>query len=477
MNSSNGLSQRLFWLLLGGMLLLRLVIAAMLPMMETTEPRYAEMSRLMLEKQDWITPWYDAQTPFWGKPPLSFWAQKIAIDLLGVNDLAPRLPSWLFGLLLLVVVAWLARVRQGKPAILPTMLLFASMALPFVSMGAVMTDVYLALGVGLSLAAFASLLNTPSALPGWLFFVGIGVSMLAKGPVGVVLTGIPIFMWTVTGGGWRRLWRLLPWFRGSVLSAMIALPWYGLAELKTPGFLNYFLLGEHILRFVEPGWAGDLYGDAHERPKGTIWLFWMLGALPWSLVFVWRYGRDAWRIRRFPWPADGQGRFLFFWALAPMLFFTLAGNILPAYVLPGLPAAAVLMHGYLRPSGKQLASGALVAPLVIALAVVVLMARPAQWTSERANVQAYARAAGSASLLAYLEKVPYSASYYSHGAVEQVSLSGLDDWLARGQGERYLVVHDRHLPLLRERTDIRAVALSRSKTMVLFKITGAAGDR
>jgi hypothetical protein len=119
----------------------------------------------------------------------------------------------------------------------------------------------------------------------------------------------------------------------------------------------------------------------------------------------------------------------------------------------------------------------LVAPLVIALAAGVLITRPADWASERANVEAFERAAGTTSQLAYLEKIPFSASYYSRGAVEQVSLPGLDAWLALGQGERYLVVHDKYAPLLRKRTDVRAVELSRSKTMVLFKITGPLGDR
>jgi hypothetical protein len=118
----------------------------------------------------------------------------------------------------------------------------------------------------------------------------------------------------------------------------------------------------------------------------------------------------------------------------------------------------------------------LVAPLAIALAAAVVTTRPADWASERANVEAFQRAAGPAGRLAYLEKVPSSASYYSHGAVERVSLSGLDAWLVAGQGERYLAVHAKHVPLLRERIGVRAVALSRSKTTVLFKITGTPGD-
>ena len=54
--------------------------------------------------------------------------------------------------------------------------------------------------------------------------------------------------------------------RGTLLMLMLMLmlmlalsvPWYVVAERHTPGFLNYFLLGEHWHRFVTPGWGGDL---------------------------------------------------------------------------------------------------------------------------------------------------------------------------------------------------------------------------
>src|SRR3546814_5782336 len=66
----------------------------------------------------------------------------------------------------------------------------------------------------------------------------------------------------------------------------ISLPWYVIAELKTPGFLKYFLVGEHFLRFVDAGWAGDRYGTAHARAWGAIWLDWIAASAPWSLLLV-----------------------------------------------------------------------------------------------------------------------------------------------------------------------------------------------
>ncbi len=70
------ISNTLLWLLVS-VLAARLGLSALLPFADTTEPRYAEMARIMAETGDWITPWFDIGVPFWGKPPLSFWSQAL----------------------------------------------------------------------------------------------------------------------------------------------------------------------------------------------------------------------------------------------------------------------------------------------------------------------------------------------------------------------------------------------------------------
>src|SRR5699024_3060382 len=117
------------------------------------------------------------------------------------------------------------------------------------------------------------------------FFVGLAIGLLAKGPITLVLVGGALLPWLV----WHRreagtCLRALPWVRGSLLAAALTLPWYIAAEIKTPGFLYSFIVGEHVLRFLDPGWNGDLYGTAHIHTYGTIWWYWLVTAAPWSVL-------------------------------------------------------------------------------------------------------------------------------------------------------------------------------------------------
>lgn len=87
-------NERTLWWVLGSILLLRLVGLGIYPLMDTSEARYAEMARKMVELNDWITPMFDYGVPFWGKPPLSFWTQAASMTVFGVNEFAARFPAW-----------------------------------------------------------------------------------------------------------------------------------------------------------------------------------------------------------------------------------------------------------------------------------------------------------------------------------------------------------------------------------------------
>jgi 4-amino-4-deoxy-L-arabinose transferase-like glycosyltransferase len=415
-------SRRRLWVLLIGLSLLRLVSLGLYPLADTTEARYGNIARLMAETGDWITPQYAPGVPFWGKPPLATWLSAASMRLFGINEFAARLPSFVLALTVIGLVWSLAARRCGRDRALGAVVVLMSSALFFVSGGAVMTDPSLLLATTLCMVSFWQAMTVDGRagrLWGYAFFVGLALGLLAKGPVAVVLTGLPIGLWIL----WQRQWAVvrqrLPWVGGTVLAAALCVPWYWLAELKTPGFLDYFLVGEHWKRFTVPGWKGDLYGSAHLQPKGTIWLHWLVGTLPWSLILPFSLlGRKTrQRFHGLVSQGDGWLPYLVLWAVTPMVFFTLAGNILWTYVLPGLPAFALLVAELLegplslrqeapRSSATlRWAASCMTILFALLLTGLTLGYGPAE-KSQKERQEA----------LTYLYKLPYSAQFYSGGA-------------------------------------------------------------
>ncbi|WZB69383.1 phospholipid carrier-dependent glycosyltransferase [Achromobacter xylosoxidans] len=139
---------------LAAILAARLFAMAVMPLADTSEPRYAEIARLMAVTGDWVTPWFEPGVPFWGKPPLAFWAPALSIKLLGLSEFSLRLPAFAAMLGVLALVHAFAARRFGVSAARWAALVFATMLLPLASAGAVLTDPYLALGVTLSMTSF-----------------------------------------------------------------------------------------------------------------------------------------------------------------------------------------------------------------------------------------------------------------------------------------------------------------------------------
>ena len=426
----------LLWLLFA-VLAARLGLTAMLPLADTTEPRYAEIARIMAQTGDWITPWFDYGVPFWGKPPLSFWTQALSFKLLGVSEFAGRLPSWLANVVIVYLVFTLRRYLHpernsdaAKSAGLWAALIYATTALGFLTAGTVMTDSFLALGSTLVLTSLVVRLQGGPMVWGWLFFIGLAIGLLAKGPLILVLTGLPVFLWVATTRRWLALWQQLPWLRGLFLMMAIATPWYVLAELKTPGFLDYFIVGEHIKRFLVSSWQGDLYGNAHEFTRGTIWLYLVAASFPWGLIAIVAFGVCRWRHQpaQQQWqPVEkGVGGLVLASALSPALFFTLSGNILWTYVLPGLPFLAVLVSSlWPREPTRPITASSLAAVLTIPIMGIAaagwLTLHPEQLKTERDLVAKVDQLPGlTANNLFYLDKAPFSARFYSRGEAHAI---------------------------------------------------------
>lgn len=458
-------------------LAMRLFSLGSYPLMDTSEARYGEIARVMLVTGNYVTPQEVPGVPFWAKPPLYAWMSAGSIAVFGVNEFALRLPSFLCGLGVLgLCFVWARRLvplrapaEQVRVALLACTIL-ATCTLFFVSAGAVMTDPGLALCSTAMLACFhlavidagESEANDGAAtfarsrvrrqLARYGFFAAAGLGMLAKGPVVFLYAGVPIAIWIAWQRQWRETWERLPWISGTLLAAVICVPWYLMAEQRTPGFLKYFLLGEHILRFLEPGWTGDKYGTAHAEPLGTIWLNFLesLGVLAVLLlaasVSLARQNQRGSAGTPVFGPAH---RLLLLAALVPLVFFTFAGNIIWTYVLPALGPVALLLAEVCNSWFRRATVWRLGLRVVLLAAAASLAIAAFAWAPHHAASHSSAalvaqwreRQASAPGELVYVgRRIPASLRFYSRG--EAIAVADVDLSLAgvARDGDRYVVI-------------------------------------
>ncbi|HSD42584.1 MAG TPA: glycosyltransferase family 39 protein [Burkholderiales bacterium] len=351
--------RRAIWLALALVLLaLWFVKLPERPLAHPDEGRYAEISREMVASGDWVTPRLNGFA-YLQKPPLQYWATAVAYEAFGVSEWTARLWTALTGLAA-VFVAWFAgrRLLGTAAGDFGALALLASPY--FIVMSGVNT---LDMGVSLFLsgAVFAYLLSqqaaTGAAERGWMLvaWAAMAAAVLSKGLIGVVLpfgTLLGYAIWHRQPAAFARL-HLLP---GLVLLVAITAPWFVLAARANPEFLEFFFLHEHFQRFTT---------TVHNR-AGPVWYFvpiLLIAVAPWVVAAGDGVVR-AWRSR----PEGGAvsaRRFLLVWCAVVFGFFSVSQSKLPAYLLPLVPALALLAgdalaNGNGRRSAFALAVGAMV---------------------------------------------------------------------------------------------------------------------
>jgi 4-amino-4-deoxy-L-arabinose transferase-like glycosyltransferase len=434
-----------------GIVLVRLLLLPLYPILDQSEARYATIAMWMADRGDWVTPTIDGSTPFWAKPPLAFWLSAASIRAFGLNEFAVRLPSYLIYVAIIWMTFLIGREARGRTFGLLAASAFASMGLAFFMAGSVMTDPGLALGTTMSMTAFWFAMNGGGRRAGYTVFAAFGLALLSKGPVGVLWPLGSMILWCAWNNRLGDLWKRLPVVGGAVLTLAIGLPWYVIAEQRTPGFLHYFIVGEHFKRFVDPGWTGDLYGAARHKPLGAIWFFAFVATLPWSPVAAWALirrhigTRADWPHLRDPWI-----RFLVVWALVPIVFFTPARNTLISYVLPSMPPLALLAAHLLRRMNwsnyplvyRLTASG--VAALCTALVAAAWFYPQSDHTPTQLPVVEFCRErmGRSEQPLVYLYDEPFSVAFYTHGNACHVTAEEALKTVQSGETELLIVPLD-----------------------------------
>ena len=407
----------LIFILLTG---LRLFFNALIPLTDKTEARYGEVARLMTETGNWIVPQIDYGIPFWAKPPLSTWLSAGSISLLGDSEFGLRLPYWILAILIAFLMIPYGHKKKIN-GLIPGIILFTIPEF-FLHAGVLSTDMMLSFSLAITMMGFWEFLHSKKNLiPGLLFFVGMGFGLLAKGPIICVLSFPPLFIWcSFHQISFKKIFKM-PWLKGGILALLIALPWYYLMEKKSPGFIDYFVVGEHFLRFIDSSWSGDKYGFPKQQPLGIIWAFLFIGSFPWSFVLLGQLKHGFRKIWNDPWQL-----FLWLWILWTPLFFTFSKSLIHTYTLPVMiPIALLITHHW--PTSKRKKTTILIALALPILLFSAYFLEPTQKIisgSTDKNLVLHPEVDPS-KLYAFPFK-SYSSQFYSQGKIKVIPLDRLE---------------------------------------------------
>ena len=372
------------WILFAFLIITVYLFGLNIPLLGPDEPRYSEVAREMFMSGDWITPrlggfdWFE-------KPALLYWLQVVFYHLFGVNEFAARFGSALFGLGTIFCLWVLGKFVQSSEFGVQSselkeqnsnsqftihnsqfanwLALIAASSIGLIAFShAASFDIILTFPITASLVGFFIFDRSQTKslvayhLPLIIFYIFIGVALLAKGLVGIVFPfGIVAFYYLLR-------WRLPPktfifslsW--GIILSLLIAAVWY-LPVYQANGwkFIDEFFIQHHFQRFTS-----DKY--QHHQPFWFFFLVLPLMTLPWLPFFlaaVWDFIKVQslrFKVQDLRLKVSGGKElqianyelrvFAFAWLFVPLVFFSLSGSKLPGYILPSLPAALILTAEY-----------------------------------------------------------------------------------------------------------------------------------
>ena len=306
------------------------------------EPRYAQIAREMLERSDWITP--TLQGKAWlEKPVLYYWQAMLSFRVAGVSDQTARLPAAFDATVLIgAIYLFLRRFRPGSE--LDGALITASCAGVIGFARAAATDMPLAAAFSIALLAWYAWYESRRHIYLAAFYIALALGTLAKGPVAPALSAVIIFLFVAVKRDWRAIPRTL-WIPGIAVYLAVMLPWYIAVQMRNPEFFRFFILEHNLARFSQ-----DVYH--HHQPFWFYLPVFLLAMMPWTLVLIlavvervrlfWAEGKQAFSSPEASWPL-----FLLIWMLVPVLFFSASQSKLPGYILPAVPAGALLVAEYL----------------------------------------------------------------------------------------------------------------------------------
>jgi len=412
-----------------------------IPLVGPDEPRYAQVAREMFERGDWITPTLGGFTWF-EKPALLYWLEIASFHVFGVNEFAARFGSAIFGLGTIASLWVLARCITASSRVKDDfafhLALIAASTLGIIvfSRGASF-DIIITFPLTAALVSFfvwhsKNELNAEGgsgrvgvSLSLLLFYVFIGVALLAKGLIGIVFPFAIVVFYYVLSRRLPSFTFILSLFWGTLAAVAVAAIWYVPVYLQNGyTFVDEFFVQHHFQRFTS---------NKFQHPQAFHFFLWVLPlmTLPWLPFFlaaIWSAIKKA--FQREDNGTQGEGLqntrpivlFSFSWILVPLVFFSFSGSKLPGYILPAVPAAIILTAVYVngliqkrKAWGLAIQGIAIAVFLATTVALVTIVPRFADTDSVKALIQKAGDRGYINETVLNLHAVSHNAEFYAAG--------------------------------------------------------------
>ena len=245
---------------------------------EPDEPRYAEIAREMLVRHDWVTPTLN-YVKYFEKPPLVYWLTMMVFHLFGFSDALARAVPVVCTFGTLVLTGFIGHHAYDRWVAVVGVAVLATSPLMFGIGQSLVLDPALTLALTAALACFWFGYHRPARqrLLYRAMYVSIALGVLVKGPVAVVLSGAIVAAFLISRLDGRALLRVLDPV-GIALFAIVALPWFVLVSVRNPEFVRFFIMDQHLKRFLAPA--------EHQQPLWFFLPFVVAGLAPWSIGLV-----------------------------------------------------------------------------------------------------------------------------------------------------------------------------------------------
>ncbi len=293
-----------------------------LGLFESSEARYAEVAREMLETKDFISPQMNYVYHF-TKPPFAYWMASLGMSIFGENPFGARFFVAIFAVLTMLIVYKIVEEMGGDG--FTAALLLGSFPLFFIMGKILTTDMFLTFFVTLGFYLFLNysrekISRTKFSL---LFGVTFAFAVLTKGQVALLYWAM-IF---ITYCSFKKDLKLLKVFL-SPLFILVALSlclwWFILVGIKHPGLLQYLFLKEGV---------EAAYSSQRFHPGPFYYYFPVLIAGLFPLIFFFPSLNKL---------KEKESKLLYGYTFFPFFIFTLFPSKLPTYLLPSLPGWAIL---------------------------------------------------------------------------------------------------------------------------------------